>query len=173
MSFLGETTGFLTETEEGEKRSPRILDMEKWNEFCEENDHMKEAAVVSTKTEGDYPKKQYKHLRGIKSYDKDDSAYVGYNIDNLAYNYKSEKFLALLKQLSEIVETPFSFYHSAGDGHWPRLDADKVWRVAEENESLPSVYHITVYEDSIEVEEAKVQMSEFENTETVEFVEEE
>ena len=172
MSFLGETTAFLIEDENGVERAPKIVDIKAWKDFCVENDYLADNAVVKEKAEGNYPKKQYKHLKGFKCVDKEDAAYVGFNIDNLAYNYKSEKFPEILKDLSEVLETPFSFYHSEGDGHWPRLDADIVWRVAEENRSLPSVYHITVYEDSIEVEEAKVQMSEFENTEIVEFAEE-
>lgn len=65
MSFTGYYSPFIVVDEE---RSPKILDKDKWEEWCEANETIADQASVGKVEEGDYPKKQYKTLRGFETW---------------------------------------------------------------------------------------------------------
>lgn len=158
MSFTGRYTPFIHKEE---KRPPKILDLEKWKEWCEKEDPVGEQAHYGKIGEGEYPQKHYKTLRGFKTWEDEVN---GYNIERLGYQYDSERFIEFLEGLAEVVETPFYFYHPYQE-HWPSLDGEGVYNHYDQDYEIGQILKVTVTEESVTIEKSQIKSTEFEEVE--------
>ena len=117
-------TGVFSECETEKGKNPIINDLKGLknglrNMPFEYGETLEKLMVTDDVLTGDYPKKQYKTLRGFRTWDKDKCEYS--NMERIAYGFQGTHEWAEIFEVCSKFTEPFFVFHSPIPNDFPNL----------------------------------------------------